>query len=88
MPVVKSRTQSGAMRYEHSAETPAFIRNVPQQQAPEGQATTVSQTFKRTEKKFGRNDLVKVKYTDGKIVEAKYKKVEDDINNKVCEIIE
>lgn len=88
LPAVRSRTQNSNMRYEHSNEAPAFIRNIPQQQSPEGQATTVSQTYKRTEKKFGRNDLVKVKYPDGKIIEAKFKKVENDINNKVCEIIE
>jgi len=88
LPAVRSRTQNANMRYEHSNEAPAFIRNIPQQQSPEGQATTVSQTFKRTDKKFGRNDIVKVKYPDGKIIEAKYKKVEEDINNNVCEIIE
>jgi len=88
LPAVRSRTQNANMRYEHSNEAPAFIRNIPQQQSPEGQATTVSQTYKRTDKKFGRNDIVKVKYPDGKIIEAKYKKVEDDINNNVCEIIE
>lgn len=88
LPAVRSRTQNSNMRYEHSNEAPAFIRNIPQQQSPEGQATTVSQTYKRTDKKFGRNDLVKVKYPDGKIIEAKFKKVENDINNKVCEIIE
>jgi preprotein translocase subunit SecA len=88
LPAVRSRTQNANMRYEHSNEAPAFIRNIPQQQSPEGQATTVSQTYKRTDKKFGRNDIVKVKYSDGKIIEAKYKKVEEDINNNVCEIIE
>ena len=88
LPAVRSRTQNANMRYEHSNEAPAFIRNIPQQQSPEGQATIVSQTYKRTDKKFGRNDIVKVKYPDGKIIEAKYKKVEDDINNNVCEIIE
>ena len=88
LPTVRSKTQNSNMRYEHSNEAPAFIRNIPQQQSPEGQATTVSQTYKRTDKKFGRNDIVKVKYPDGKIIEAKYKKVEDDINNNVCEIIE
>jgi len=88
LPAVRSRTHNANMRYEHSNEAPAFIRNIPQQQSPEGQATTVSQTYKRTDKKFGRNDIVKVKYPDGKIIEAKYKKVEDDINNNVCEIIE
>jgi preprotein translocase subunit SecA len=38
----------------------------------------------RTGKKIGRNDLVKVRYQNGKIVEAKYKKVELDINSGAC----
>jgi len=38
----------------------------------------------RTGKKFGRNDIVKVRYTDGKLVEAKYKKVELDIESGRC----
>ncbi len=88
LPKVKSRTHTGNMKFEHSSETPSFLKNSPQQNAPEGQATTVSQTFKRAEKKYGRNDLVKVKYPDGKIVEAKYKKVEEDVTNSVCEIID
>ena len=91
LPKVKSKTQ-GNMRFEHSSETPAFLQNsgggAPEMQQPEGQATTVSQTFKRTDKKYGRNDLVKVKYPDGKIVEGKFKKVEYDVNNNLCEIID
>ena len=35
----------------------------------------------RVEKKIGRNDIVKVKYKDGKIVEGKYKKLLIDIEN-------
>jgi preprotein translocase subunit SecA len=38
----------------------------------------------RTGKKIGRNDLVKVRYQNGKVVEAKYKKVELDINSGAC----
>lgn len=38
----------------------------------------------RTGKKIGRNDLVKVRYTDGKLVETKYKKVELDIESGKC----
>ncbi len=35
----------------------------------------------RIEKKIGRNDIVKVKYKDGKIIEGKYKKLLIDIEN-------
>jgi len=38
----------------------------------------------RTGKKIGRNELVKVRYSTGEIVEAKYKKVEQDINSGRC----
>ncbi len=42
----------------------------------------------RTEKKIGRNDNVKVRYMDGKIVEAKYKKVENDLETGAAVLIE
>ncbi len=38
----------------------------------------------RTGRKIGRNDVVKVRYTDGKLVETKYKKVELDIESGRC----
>jgi preprotein translocase subunit SecA len=38
----------------------------------------------RTGRKIGRNDVVKVRYQNGQIVEAKYKKVEQDINSGAC----
>jgi preprotein translocase subunit SecA len=88
MPMVQTRTQTSNLKFEHSTETPAFLKNAPQQAQPEGIATTVSRTFKRDIKKIGRNDLVKVKYPNGKIVEAKFKKVEADIQNQACELLD
>jgi preprotein translocase subunit SecA len=38
----------------------------------------------RTGRKIGRNEMVKVRYQNGKVVEAKYKKVEMDINSGAC----
>jgi preprotein translocase subunit SecA len=38
----------------------------------------------RTGRKIGRNELVKVRYQNGNVVEAKYKKVEPDINSGAC----
>ena len=38
----------------------------------------------RSGKKIGRNDFVKVRYQNGEVVEAKYKKVEPDINSGAC----
>lgn len=39
------------------------------------------------DKKIGRNDIVKVKYKDGFIKEVKFKKVENDLKNELCELI-
>jgi preprotein translocase subunit SecA len=35
----------------------------------------------RVEKKIGRNDQIKVRYTDGRVEEGKYKKFENDLEN-------
>ncbi|WP_298138091.1 AAA-like domain-containing protein [Flavobacterium sp.] len=43
--------------------------------------------FTNKPEKYGRNDFVKVQYKNGKIVEIKYKKIEKDILNGECEII-
>lgn len=40
----------------------------------------------RTGRKIGRNEMVKVRYQNGNIVEAKYKKVEPDIVSGACVI--
>ncbi|BES61593.1 AAA-like domain-containing protein [Dysgonomonas capnocytophagoides] len=41
----------------------------------------------RVGKTYGRNEVVKVKYKDGKIVQTKFKKVETDINQELCFIL-
>lgn len=38
-------------------------------------------------KRYGRNDRVTVQYSDGRIVTVKYKKIEDDVKNNDCIII-
>ncbi|MFC2098990.1 preprotein translocase subunit SecA, partial [Bacteroidota bacterium] len=38
----------------------------------------------RTGRKIGRNEVVKVRYQNGNVVEAKYKKLEPDINSGAC----
>jgi preprotein translocase subunit SecA len=38
----------------------------------------------RTGRKIGRNEMVKVRYQNGEVVETKYKKVEEDINSGAC----
>ncbi len=42
----------------------------------------------RSEKLYGRNDNVKVKYLDGSVKEEKYKKVEDDLKNGRCMVLD
>jgi preprotein translocase subunit SecA len=43
----------------------------------------------KSEKIAGRNDKVSVQYPDGRVLrDVKYKKVEDDIRNNRCIIIE
>lgn len=41
----------------------------------------------RIKNKIGRNDVVRVRYNDGRVLKSKYKKVEDDINSNICVII-
>jgi preprotein translocase subunit SecA len=41
----------------------------------------------RTEKKYGRNDKVKVQYNNGRIAEMKYKQIENDLKRGECRII-
>jgi tetratricopeptide (TPR) repeat protein len=41
----------------------------------------------RVEKSYGRNEVVKVRYNDGRIEEKKFKKVEIDIVKQLCKII-
>jgi preprotein translocase subunit SecA len=42
---------------------------------------------KRTEKKYGRNDRVKVQYNDGRVLEKKYKMIEHDLKRGECRIV-
>ena len=42
----------------------------------------------KSKREFGPNAQVKVKFRDGKIATFKYKKIESDIKNGGCEIVE
>lgn len=46
------------------------------------------QTPVRSQKMYGRNQLVKVRYKDGVTIEAKFKRVEGDINEGKCFILD
>ncbi len=41
----------------------------------------------RQEKKIGRNEVVKVQYNDGRILEKKYKHIEHDIKRGECQLV-
>lgn len=41
----------------------------------------------RTTQKFGRNEIIKVRYQDGTIIQTKYKKVEEDIRKGDCLVL-
>ncbi len=52
----------------------------------------INDSYKKTKqiirgKKYQRNEIIKVQYTNGKILEGKYKKLEKDIVSKLCKII-
>jgi preprotein translocase subunit SecA len=52
------------------------------------QANRPSQPLKRELPKVGRNDKVKVQYTDGRILITKYKLIENDLQRGNCQIIQ
>lgn len=51
------------------------------------QNTEKAKPVVREEEKIGRNEKVKVRYKDGRVVERKYKQVENDINCGECYIV-
>jgi preprotein translocase subunit SecA len=51
------------------------------------QANRPNEPLKRDMPKIGRNDKVKVQYTDGRILVAKFKAIEHDLNRGNCQII-
>ncbi len=46
-----------------------------------------TQPIRRTEKKIGRNERIKVRYNDGREVEKKYKMIEQDLKRGECQIV-
>ncbi len=89
IPVVKSVAPSGNLQYVKSSQTPAYATaNAPQAQQAEESQGRPKQGFRREQPKIGRNQLVKVKYSNGATKKAKYKMVEKDVKNGVCKIVE
>lgn len=76
------------MTFERKSNLPQMAPGgMPQASAPEGNATTVRNEGPQ-KPKYGRNDIIKVKYQDGSVKETKYKKVEEDIENGSCEVLD
>jgi len=72
-----------------SALTTNGSSNGGRQQQPQAAREQVEVTKPRkVEKTIGRNDMVTVKYADGKKRTAKYKKVEGDLKDNKCVLIE
>jgi len=71
-------------RYEQSKSDAqsAYRRRGPDGQPEDKQPRKVEPV--RTGRKIGRNELVKVRYSNGQVMEAKYKKVEQDIISGRC----
>ena len=93
-PKMRNATLSNAnLNFQHSTTAPAYTQSggggVPQMQGPEGdQASTVSKTIKRKSRKIGRNEVVTVEYPDGRRKEIKYKKVEFEVEEGLCKVVE
>jgi preprotein translocase subunit SecA len=67
-------------------ETKSAARSAYENRGGDGQPVPQQRRVEpvRTGRKIGRNEIVRVRYQNGKIVEAKYKKVEPDINSGAC----
>ncbi len=92
IPNAKNTNVTKNLKFEHSDITPSYVVgnsgniNPPRNQAVD--STSENRTFKREEVKYGRNDIVKVRYADGSIKEQKYKKVEQEIADGVATIVD
>lgn len=89
VPKLKRSTPSaGAVQYQHSSNIPDYLKQeLSVQQAEGSQRNTPIQAHRLTQPKIGRNDMVKVRFSDGSIKEVKYKKVEQDIADGKCQIV-
>lgn len=91
IPQRNSTTVTQNLKFEHSDTTPSYaVGNSGDITPPENRAkdaTTQNRTFQRTEPKYGRNDIVKVRYPDGTIKEQKYKKVEQEVEAGTLTIV-
>ncbi|MEQ8362366.1 MAG: preprotein translocase subunit SecA [Cyclobacteriaceae bacterium] len=88
--VQEARSQRRERLKEQKDESRSLLQGG-QQQSPQGGQRAVEEKVQpvKSEKIAGRNDKVTVQYTDGKVLkDVKFKKVEDDVKNGKCIVIE
>ncbi|WP_303903435.1 AAA-like domain-containing protein [Thiohalomonas denitrificans] len=78
---LRSLTKSGSEYV--SRETLEIV----QKQAADIGRHAIMVPIKRTQKKIGRNEKVRVKYLDGRVIEEKYKRVQGDVEEGKCELL-
>jgi preprotein translocase subunit SecA len=85
-----SRSQPKAPRLRETKEDSESVLSYGNsgQQAPQDRPPVERVMPVRSDKVYGRNDLVKVQYMDGRVKEDKFKKLEDDIMNNRCMVME
>ncbi len=89
--VQEARSQRRERLKEQKDESRSLLQGGQQQGQPQGGQRAVEEKVQpvKSEKIAGRNDKVSVQYTDGKVLkDVKFKKVEDDVRNGKCIVIE
>ncbi|MCB0492134.1 MAG: preprotein translocase subunit SecA [Cyclobacteriaceae bacterium] len=89
--VQEARSQRRERLKEQKDESRSLLQGGQQQGQPQGGQNAVEEKVQpvKSEKIAGRNDKVTVQYTDGKVLkDVKFKKVEDDVKNGKCIVIE
>lgn len=89
--VQEARSQRRERLKEQKDESRSLLQGGQQQAQPQGGQRAVEEKVQpvKSEKIAGRNDKVSVQYTDGKVLkDVKFKKVEDDVKNGKCIVIE
>lgn len=89
--VQEARSQRRERLKEQKDESRSLLQGGHQHAQPQGGERAVEEKIQpvKSEKIAGRNDKVSVQYTDGKVLkDVKFKKVEDDVKNGKCIVIE
>ncbi|MCK4748544.1 MAG: preprotein translocase subunit SecA, partial [Bacteroidales bacterium] len=76
------RLDTSGMQQTKGEARSAYEGGGGEDQSPPRQAQRIQPV--RSGRKIGRNEIIKVRYQNGELVEAKYKKLETDINSGAC----